>query len=190
MNDTLSKVLIFAAGAVIGSAVTYKLLNGKYTDRAEQEIKEIKEYYECKYSTDEYSSYDKCIKENPDFTESEKEEYCDIVKNYIGEKGGSEKMEIGTCPYVIRPEEFDTEDDYDAYSLTYYKDGVLTDDDDNIIEDIRNTVGEDFASHFGEYEDDSVFIRNDRLKTDYEILKDCRPFSDIVNWEPNPKDDE
>ena len=190
MNNTVSKILIFTAGAVIGSAVTYKLLNDKYTKRAEQEIKEMKEYYEGKYSTDEDGSYDKWIKENPDFTESEKEEYRDIVKNYIGEKGGSETMEIGTPPYVISPEEFDSEDEYETVSLTYYTDGVLADDDDEVIDDVENTVGKDFDKHFGEYEDDSVFIRNEMLKTDYEILMDYRPFSEIIGKTPNPKDDE
>lgn len=46
--------------------------------------------------------------------------------------------------------------------------------------DIEDTVGEDFAEHFGEYEDDSVFIRNDRLRCDYEILRDNRSFSDVA----------
>ena len=99
-------------------------------------------------------------------------------------------MKIGTPPYIISPEEFDTEDGYDTVSLTYYTDGVLTDDDNNVIEDIENTVGEDFAKHFGEYEDDSVFVRNERLMTDYEILMDYRPFNDVVATGTNPKDDE
>ena len=45
-KDILSKVLIFAAGAAIGSAVTWKLLDAKYAQRAEREIKEIKERIE------------------------------------------------------------------------------------------------------------------------------------------------
>lgn len=183
MNNTFSKILIFASGAVIGSVVTWKLIDDKYARRAEQEIKEVKEYYEGKYADD----YDEV---NPEETEAEKEEYKNLVKNYVGEKGGSENMEIGTPPYVITPEEFDTIDDYETESLTYYTDGVLTDDFDNIIEDVKNTVGEDFAAHFGEYEDDSVFIRNERLKIDYEILMDYRPSSDVLDIAPNPKDDE
>ncbi len=72
-------------------------------------------------------------------------------------------------------------DNYTQISLVYYAgDGVLADDEDEVVEDIEDTVGEDFAEHFGEYEDDSVFIRNDRLRCDYEILRDNRSFSDVA----------
>lgn len=86
------------------------------------------------------------------------------VKSYK-EKGG----DIVNRPYVIKPEEFGN-GDYETVSLTYYADGILTDDFDNPIEDIDYYVGEESLDHFGEYEDDSVFVRNDNLKTDFEIL--------------------
>ena len=82
-------------------------------------------------------------------------------------------------PYVISPDEFGNEFDYEEVSLTYYADGVLTDDQDNIIEDVEGLVGLDSLNHFGEYEDDSVFVRNDALQTDYEILADLRNYSDV-----------
>ena len=82
-------------------------------------------------------------------------------------------------PYVISPEEFDENEDYNTVSLTYYADGVLTDERDNVIVDVDSIVGEDSLNHFGEYEDDSVFVRNDELQTDYEILLDTRNYGDI-----------
>ena len=72
-------------------------------------------------------------------------------------------------PYVISPDEFGNAG-YDIVSLELYSDRVLVDEDDNPIEDIDFLVGEDSLEHFGEYEDDSVFVRNDHLKTDFEIL--------------------
>ena len=87
-------------------------------------------------------------------------------------------------PYIIIPEEFGGIQEYEQISLIYYSDGILTDDMDDIIEDFDSTVGEDFASHFGEYEDDSVFVRNDRLKCDYEILRDYRTYEKVVGREP------
>ena len=80
-------------------------------------------------------------------------------------------------PYVIPPEEYD-ENDYETESLTYYADGVLTDMYDNIIEDVEDTVGTDSLTHFGEYEDDSVFVRNDERQIDYEILLDSDKYYD------------
>ena len=84
-------------------------------------------------------------------------------------------------PYVISPEEFgDNVDDYELISLNYYEDGVLADDWDEPIEDIDKVVGKDSLTHFGEYEDDSVYVRNDRLKCEYEILMRVGKFADKV----------
>ena len=49
---------------------------------------------------------------------------------------------------------------------------------DNIIEDVEGTVGTDSLTHFGEYEDDSVFVRNDEKQIDYEILLDSDKYYD------------
>ena len=59
---------------------------------------------------------------------------------------------------------------------------ILTDDDNNPIEDVEGLVGLHYDTHFGEYEDDSVFIRNDELKTDFEILADSRRYSDVIHY--------
>lgn len=192
MNSTLSKVLIFAAGAAIGSAVTWKLLDAKYAQRAESEIKEIKEYYEGKYEADPEEAYNEWAEKNPDLAKEERAEYANLVTNYNGMKGGSESVNVGTPPYIIPPEEFDMEDDYETVSLTYYTDGVLSDDDGNIYENREDTVGEDFVNHFGDYAEDpdTVFVRNERLKTDYEICMDYRPYSDVFTTDTNPDGDE
>ncbi len=50
----------------------------------------------------------------------------------------------------------------------------------DIVDDIEETVGIDSLTHFGEYEDDSVFVRNDERKCDYEILLDHRDYEDCV----------
>lgn len=83
-------------------------------------------------------------------------------------------------PYVISPDEFGELDDYDLISLTYYADEVLADDIDEIVEDVDDVVGLDSLTHFGEYEPDSVFVRNDRLKADYEILLDERTYPEAI----------
>ena len=59
-------------------------------------------------------------------------------------------------------------------------DGVLADDMDEIIEDVDEVVGEDSLNHFGEFEEDSVYVRNDERKCDYEILRDNRNYADVV----------
>ena len=82
-------------------------------------------------------------------------------------------------PYIISPEEYE-EGDYAKESLDYYEgDEVLVDPFGDIVDNVDEIVGEDFASHFGEYEKDTVYVRNDMTEIDYEILRDYRAYSEI-----------
>ena len=74
------------------------------------------------------------------------------------------------------------EDDYDCQSLICYEDGIVTNGDGSEIEksELNEMVGSDFSKHFGEYEDDSVFIRNDRLQMDFEIIRDRRTYAEAT----------
>ena len=92
-------------------------------------------------------------------------------------------------PYVIPPEDFGEFDDYEKISLIYWADRVLTDDNNEVVEDLEGSVGIDSLTTFGEYEDDSVFVRNPRLRCDYEILLDQRNFEDVVHAGPKRSED-
>lgn len=84
----------------------------------------------------------------------------------------------GDVPYVISPDEFDELDGYTPISLTYFADGVLSDENGVIIDDVEEIVG-DGLNHFGEYEEDAVYVRNDAKRCDYEILKDERKYDEF-----------
>ena len=97
-------------------------------------------------------------------------------------------------PYVVSPEEFgekqdENGEDYDVITLHYYSDKILTDDRNELLEDVDGTVGYDSLNHFGEYEDDTVFVRNDRLKADYEILLELEKYSDVKKRGPRSSED-
>lgn len=185
MNNTLNKVFIFAAGAVIGSAVTWKIIKTKYEQIANEEIESVKERFRNRENaaeddaSDEEKNVDNSLKDR-DLSSYESIINENAYRNYSTPKGSEnevkEEKEVDR-PYVIPPEEYD-ENDYETESLTYYSDGVLTDMYDNIIEDVEGTVGKDSLTHFGEFEDDSVFVRNDERKTDYEILLDSDKYYD------------
>lgn len=192
MNSTTSKVIIFAAGAVIGSAVTWMLVKTKYEQIANDEIAEMREYVRSKQEPKEPSEPEKSI---VDIQEVEKHEYVKLTSNYLEqineniEKGGAEEMEEEYKPHVITPDEYGEEEDYDTVTLTYYADGVVEDDQCNIMPDPEEILGEDFGDHFDEYGIDSVYVRNDELKIDYEILRDIRTYVE-ANSIGSYKDDE
>ena len=185
MKDTLSKVLIFAVGAAIGSVVTWKLIETKYKRIADEEIESVKRTFAERYAKVDEEPEETTMESSEETYEHVRTNYADIVRNNYSE----ETMTVGTKPYVIPPEEFGEMDEYDQVSLTYYADGTLTDDRDYPVEDVDSVVGKDSLTHFGEYEDDSVFVRNDMTKTDYEILLDPRRYSDVVNYNSHPRED-
>jgi hypothetical protein len=172
---------MFTVGAAIGSLVTWKFVKTKYERIAQEEINSVKERF--------------ANRKNPFIekkeTKDDQKDENDLARlnkmtaslGYSGPSDEETKKEVEpvrkTTPYVISPEEFGEFDGYDTVSLTYYADGVLTDDDENVIENVSKLVCVDFASHFGEYEDDSVFVRNDEMMTDYEILRDMRKYSEL-----------
>lgn len=190
MRNKLINVLFLAVGAAIGSAVTWKFLKTKYEQIAQEEIDSVKEVYlrKSKEDTETLESVKQALekmgkvsKPIQDSYEVMKEKISNLGYSSIDEEGKEREQMPIEKPYVISPDVFGDADGYDVVSLNYYADGVLTDDWGDIIGNVDDIVGEESLTHFGEYEDDSVFVRNDRLKTDYEILKDERNFSDIKN---------
>lgn len=199
MKDTLSNFIIFATGAAIGSVVTWKLVKSKYEQIAQEEIESVKEVFarrDKKVEEEPVEPIESVPKKEPEGHAGTliRKMYGDLLKksNYTSYSDiGEQKEEASNvdAPYVIPPEEYG-EKDYETISLVYYADGVLADDKNDLVEDADDSVGE-FSSHFGEYEDDSVFVRNDGLKVDYEILLDPRNYSDVIDEKiPHRAEDE
>ena len=192
----MKNLLCFVAGAAIGSVVTWKLIEKKYKDLADEEIesvietfknrkpritkdnvkekvekvinkyKEPKEIVEDIVTSERYS-----IENEEEIDEDDESNYTINVDNDV---------EVIT-PYVITPEQFGEYNEYGTKTLTYYADNVLTDEIDNPItsDEMVIMIGPDALDHFGEYEDDSVYIRDETNEMDYEILKSEKMFSEI-----------
>ena len=87
---------------------------------------------------------------------------------------------------ILAPDEFgNDEENYETVSLTYYADNVLCNELDEVIPDPENYIG-DALDHFGEWEPDAVYVRNEDLGMEYEILRDERPFAEVSQDLPKP----
>ncbi len=199
MNNKITSFMMFIFGAAVGSVVTWQYTKKKYEQIAQEEIDSVKETFsklkEVKNKdneSDENNNVGTIVeraKDKPSIMEYaaklRKQGYINYSNtDSLFEEEVDENM-INDKPYVISPDEFGEFDDYDTISLTYYADQVLVDEDDELVEDIEETVGFESLNAFGEYEDDSVFVRNDRLKCDYEILLDQRKYSDVIKRKPH-----
>ena len=192
----MKNLLCFVAGATIGSVVTWKLIEKKYKDLADEEIESVIETFknrkpritkdEVKDTVEKVINKWKEPKETVEdivaaegySIENEEEIDEDDESNYTVNVDNDDEV---VTPYVITPEQFGEYNEYGTKTLTYYADNVLTDEIDNPItsEEMITMIGPDALDHFGEYEDDSVYIRDEMNEMDYEILKSEKKFSEI-----------
>jgi hypothetical protein len=87
-------------------------------------------------------------------------------------------------PFVLTQEEFNENDtSYDQKTLTYYDgDGVLADEQDQPIDDADRVVGNENMLRFGHGSGDPniVYIRNNRLELDFEVVHSDGKFAKEV----------
>ena len=200
------KVIIFIGGVAAGSFVTWRLLKEKYIRQTQEEINEVREHYRKKKESEEVtvdSNGATETNEKPDLIEYAakltKNGYIDytnpksLVKatgdmiDAVVQKDNEESLDPVILndpsyqpPYIISPEDFAIDDEYTIVNLNYYIDGVLTDEDDNIVENVDDVVGLENLNHMGEYEDDALHIRNENYKCEYEILLSRRLYHDTT----------
>lgn len=192
----MKNLLCFVAGATIGSVVTWKLIEKKYKDLADEEIKSVKETFKNRKSRITKDEVKKTVEKVINKWKEPKETIEDIVtaegystedkeeteendeSNYTVDVDSGVEVII---PYVITPEQFGEYDEYETKTLIYYADNVLADEIDNPItsKEMQTMIGPDALDYFGEYEDDSVYIRDEINEIDYEILKSEKIFSEI-----------
>lgn len=202
----LSTVFAFLIGAVAGAAAVYYYEEKRYQNFYEEEIGPVKESLTkmiekmkkeaepkkenevnqknvSKPKETDSIQIDKYKKEASSYKNysnssaimvDEDEEVPPPPKEYFGDPNAK--------PVIITPEEFGDDEEYEKISLFYYTDGVICDDSDEPLsdEEINRSIGLDAKNHFGEYEEDCVYIRNDRLKTYYELLISLKSYSEDV----------
>ena len=176
-------LFIFAAGVVAGAVAGAYLVKDKIMADAKQEIEEVREYYRSKKE----SKKEETVEEQPIEEVKEEKEYKTIVENsgYINYNKPEQIIQHSVLedePYAIEPEEFGDkeEEGWDTTTLTYFADGVLVDDVDEIVEQPDVVVGLDNLKIFEEFPDATcVYVRNETWRTDFEILRDDWKWSDL-----------
>lgn len=173
----------FAFGAVVGAAASWLYAKKKYELIAQEEIDSVKEAF-AKMPKPDIDPDDEA-RQKADMMEYASK-IADLgYTDYSAMTANDEQNNTKKKPYVISPDEFGEKEEYTQISLTFFADQILVDDDNVLIENVEDVVGFDSLTHFGEYEDDSVFVRNDERKCDYEILLDQRTYSDFLAKNPH-----
>lgn len=177
----LNVIMIFSFGFAAGSIIGYKYSKTKYENVINEEIESVKKVYSIK--KEEKIEHSNALQEKPNILE-----YENKVKDYTSfSKKEEETIKTKDIPYIITPDEFGEFDDYSKIELTYFSDKILTDDNYDEIDDIDDVVGSDAVNHFGDYEPDAVYVRNDSKQCDYVILLDTRTYEDATGKLPFKK---
>lgn len=186
---------IFAAGALAGAAVAARVVREKYQQEAEEEIAEMRDYYRELRKNAKTPNEDKIVEEENTKEEKEentKNEYDEIVKGYTNytqyndietkENKKEEKEERTNYePFIIDVEEFGEDPTYDTATLTYYKDKVLTNDLDDVID--YSVAGEENLKIFDEHPDcKAIYVRDDIYMVDYEIIRDPYQYDEYEDF--------
>ena len=210
MNKTVvCSVVSFIGGAAISGLAVWKILEkkieAKYAAISDEEIKSVKEKFTVPKSAEMMETLKKKLEKKPG---EEKQKinlkdhsslddmklYARTLKdggytNYSNVEMKDDKDEDTDVEdpdiHIIDPDDFGDDDEYDCISLTFYADGILADDDDNIIDDVDGTISKGALFHFGDYEDDAVHIKNDKRKVYYEVLTDPRSYEKATNKKPH-----
>ena len=186
MNDKLYTAIVFFSGVFIGGLTACDFFRTKYKKIADEEIASVKETFERREPRpDKNYKVEEALKGS--------DAYINIIdsnsyRNYSNtkietdKKGGTADMELKQ-PYVITPEQYEDNVDYTKVSLTWYNDEVLEDDWGHVL-DPDDVIGSDALKTFGQYEKDSVFVRDDDEQIDYEVLLDTRSYKETYGHDP------
>jgi hypothetical protein len=179
-KSIIRDLIIFLSGAAIGALIANKLVKNEYEEDYKDPVSEMsdeawerrcREVYDT--TTDEdpvVTTETKLIKRKPG---SERIAYDKV---YPFKRNEEDTVVTDTNPpSIITSEQFADEHlDFDKVTLYYYdEDDTLTNENEEIISDPALLIGEEALVKFGEnpYDDDTVYVRNERFGADYEIIR-------------------
>jgi len=192
LNRLICSAIGFVTGSVIGSAITYMILRKPMEEEFQRRVDSIKDTYRKESEKYAIKNYEKGVEEAKNKTtveeklkvfSTERTDYTQFWKGDDSDKKDSPLKKEAKIS-IISPEEFG-EMGYQTINLTYFADGVLVDDRYGVMEEdeLEMAVGRDSLSHFGDYEEDSVHVRNEQREIDYEILLDPRTYEEFLETE-------
>lgn len=90
----------------------------------------------------------------------------DSQVQHFEETGFAKPFVISKAVFAFDPEEGDA---YDKVSLTWYEREQLLIDEDNEVLDLEDFIGHQALNEFGHEDVNTVFVRNRKLQTDFEV---------------------
>lgn len=206
MNNRLVNIIVFLAGSFVGVAGSYYFIKKHFENIFNEDLQERRlAHIEANSQTDNKTSEEKS---NANRNKLDISSYMGAMENYgspythvdyskpVPEEASNEEQPVIKNLFqeeihIISQGEFvdnDHDESWEAIGLTFFKDGVLADENNDEFKDPEHFVGPiSNIDHFFLISDsDVVYVRNPMLKIDYEICYDNRCYSDVKKTMPTP----
>lgn len=195
-----------AVGALIGGFAVKQYLEPKYRRLAEEEISDIRDYYNAKAivlsekpkleALVKELGYDPGVNGGPtpeDVDAAEVERNVFEQRDYAAENAETWDYDreranrSSEAPYILHIDEFtENETQYEQQTYTYYEgDDVLSDENDQVVNDRDSIVGEVnlgmFGTGHGSGNEHVLYVRNDRLAIDFELVRSEGKYAEEVH---------
>lgn len=184
--------LKFVAGIGVGIAISWSYHKNKYEEMIQEEVESLRNAKKIKHGdavkeeflADENKKGTDVKEEIDNASEEAYKEEIERAKTIINyNKYSTKRDEERSCEktgcknplYIITPDEFASRDGYDTDTFYIFEDNIIADDNNKRIDNVKETFGltvEEIRDQFGVYEEDSVYIRNEKIDMDYEILRE------------------
>ena len=193
---------LVAGGILVGASTTYfftkKSLERKYKAIADEEIQSVREHFKLMRKEPPYDNpqtaleaYTERVRELDYMVENGVEAYEEEATKYETHNVFDTEVEIDVTleprshekPYLLTVQEFMADgDDYDKLTVTYFEeDDTLVDDRDEVVPD-KSVVGDGTFERFGHGSGspDIVYVRNEQIQTDFEIIRDKQSYHEMI----------
>lgn len=195
----------YCVGVVSGYAIAYFTMKRTFEARVEAEVESVKETFRSLQKKDsvnerkesdnssfraEFINHDPLKKARDEAIKLARDNKYIAYNNLYGDEDVSIEEREKMKPKVIHPDDIDLSGMYRVIELTYYADGVITDENDEEFKDAEDYIGDDALKSFGKYSENAVYVWNGRLRVYYEILKDERTYAEVLEKYPYLKEDE
>jgi len=186
--------IIFVVGAAIGAASTYFILKDKFEQQANEEAEQTKKYYEELYSNKEETQsepVEEVVKVEPMKTKEERGEpdYNDIIDklNYnkystdVPDSEGNPRP--AKRPYQISMDDYNTDTRQIKKIISCFEeDGICMDNDTKeVLDNVAKDIGMDNIELIGMDGEDEIYIRNEQLGIDYNIVSEPGSYEDFID---------
>jgi len=177
----LKQILYFSIGAALGAVTAWYLTKRHYETFIDDEIEEVKERYRDEHQEEnDRKTYQAKVRTLGYVEPVTVRNGSDNGEDYILKDDVEEELRVtnpfpgerADIPYTIGPDAYAEEyvGTFDKETITYWAgNDMLVTDADEILE-INDTIGRENLEKIGEFEENTVFVRNERLGMDFEVV--------------------